>query len=306
MDIVDVAFFVKLCEVGYEKALKALSVSEIEANEMISSLQSFVGGQLFKDKNNMSVKNLSEIGKIFLPSAEQMVNDLLLSFSNDPKELNDNVVKVKADVLGGKNIILPLINDLERISGTSDINIEMFTHEDHEKVKTSDMHVIFHKMEKADNLFFDRHWSLKINQGLYASKGYLQESGNTPSKPEDLLQHAILGLGDTFDRDIYSYTNWHFSGKYLNVRLNPALMINSRSVLLAAISAHLGIGPLVEYQNVLENKELCRVLPEIKGPPIVIDFAVRKDLSKRYLDHISSVEKKMLEKISKMGLEVIY
>ncbi len=306
MNFIDVVFFTKLCETDFEWAVKSLAISETEAMEMLSSVQSFVGGQLFNEKTNPSSKNLTEKGKIFLPAAKKMVSDLLANISNTSNEANQNIIKVKADILGGKNVVLSAINDLERGTEKPKMDIEMFTYEDNENLKTSDMHVIFHSMEKADNILFEKRWSLRVDQGLYASKEYLQESGNIPTKPEDLFQHAILGIGDTFDRDIYSYTNWHLSGKYMNIRLNPSMMINSKSVLIAAISAHLGIGPLVEYKNILTNKELVKVLSDIKGPPVIIDFAVRKNINEKYLEHINSLEQKMLNKIDEMGLEVIY
>ena len=92
----------------------------------------------------------------------------------------------------------------------------------------------------------------------------------------------------------------------MGIQLTPAMMINSRSVLMAAIRTHLGIGSVIEYQRPSDMEGLCRVLPNLKGPPVTVDFFVRKNLNKRYLEYVDCLEQEMLKAIAEAGLEVIY
>ena len=288
--------------------MRELSLNKSECDEIISSLQAFLDDQLFLDLKNPSIENLTKKAKIFYPGAKKIVTDLFSDFIKKSGNIGDeqNIIKIKSDILSGKNIILPAITRLESYKKSPDINVELFTCEEHERLDNMNMHVIFHNMDKSDKIFFDKKWSVKIGQGLYASKKYLHESGNIPQKPEDILQHAVIGIGDSFDQEVYNYTNWHLSGSYTKVKIIPAIMINSRSVLIAAIEANLGIGPIIEYGNIDQDENLCKVLPEIKGPPITIDFAVRKDLNKKYDDFIKDIEKEILLEIKNLGLEIVY
>ena len=308
MNFIDVVFFVKVCELGYERAKQELGISSVDADSMITSIQSFIKEPLFLGSELPTFDNLSDRGKVFLPVAKKMVSDLLPGFSQNATAMNggENLLKVKADVTNGKNVVLPSITNLEHKARNLGINVELFTHEDHKRLKNLDMHVIFHNTEKADKLLFDKRWSLRVEQGLYASERYLKDSGNIPESANDLLSHAVLGLGDSFDRDVYSRTNWHLSEKYMGIQLTPAMMINSRSVLMAAIRTHLGIGSVIEYQRPSDMEGLCRVLPNLKGPPVTVDFFVRKNLNKRYLEYVDCLEQEMLKAIAEAGLEVIY
>lgn len=306
LKFVDIVFFVKTCESGIDEAKRELSITTSEVPAIIQSIQDFIGGNLFVENNTMSLQNLTEIGKIFFRNAQRMTSELMenLSQTADLTENGKAIIKIKSDIISGKNIVLPSITELEQKTKEQEINIELFTLEDHNRLKNLDMHVVFHRTERADRLLFTKRWTLKIEQALYASSKYLEESRNVPKTITDLQRHAILGLGDSFAKDVYSYTNWHLSEKYLGIQLTPAIMFNSRSVLIAAIKAHLGIGPIDKYKRDMED--LIQILPDIKGPPVLIDFAVKKNLDKKYQDCIDQLEQKLLQKINRENLTVIY
>lgn len=307
MNFFDFVFFIKVCEFGIFATMREFSLNKSECDDIISSLQIFLNDPVFLDLQNPSLENLTEKAKIFFPGAKKIVSDLFSDFmKRSENNKNNNIVKIKSDILSGKNIILPSIARLESDKKHLDTNIELFTCEEHERLDSMNMHIIFHDMEKADKIFFERKWSLKIGQGLYSSKNYLHEARNIPEMPEDLLNHAIIGSGDSFDQEIYSYTNWHLSPKYMGLEITPAIMINSRSVLIAAIEANLGIGPVIEYHNIIQNENLCKILPEIKAPPITIDFAVRKNLNESYESCVKDIEKEVLLEIKSLGLEIVY
>lgn len=308
MNFFDLVAFRKICDLGLYEAKKELSLEDIEVTEIVSALQAFLGDCLFEDPENPSVSNLTERGKVFLDSSRSMVDALFLESVRSLEKLDTggNVIRMRSDILTGKHLALPSISRVENRAWPTPVKIELLTSEDYGMFSSVNTHVMFHAMDRSDRILFDRRWSVELEQGLYASNEYLKEAGAIPEVDEDLLDHAILGIGDTFDRDIYNITNWHLSGKYLKIPLNPAIMINSVSVLSAAIEADLGIGPIMEYKKFLQNEQLSKVLPDLKGPPVIIEFAVRKQISEKYIELIDALEQEILSEICELGFNVIY
>ncbi|KZK82841.1 HTH-type transcriptional regulator DmlR [Pseudovibrio sp. Ad13] len=102
---------------------------------------------------------------------------------------------------------------------------------------------------------------------LVASPSYIAEQG-TPQRPEDLMQHALIGFGFWQKPEI----SWQLSRKSeeRTIRFAPDIAINDYSALQSAIKSGLGIGelPSILCQDALKKRSLVEVLPEWRFPEI--------------------------------------
>lgn len=299
-------FFVNVCEKGFYRSCADFSIEEEYGMQNLKDLQNYIGFDLFSWNEIPSVDCLTKSGVSFLGNAKNMMKYLLDGVFEVCNDKIDNNIIIRSNFLDGKSIIFPVIFDIGETNKFSDINIDLVTCESFENYDDINAHVLFHEMSKADKIFFEKRWSVKMNQGLYASEDYLIDVGHYPQKVEDLLMHSILGYGDAFDNEIYKATNWHLSGKYGLCDIEPSIMISSQNVIIAAVEANLGIGPVVNHYDKIGYKKLFRVFPEISSPTLIVDFAVRKKIADNFKDCINEIEEKILEKIKDIGLEVIY
>lgn len=298
--------FVKVCENGFYKSCADFSMEEDDAMQNLKDLQNHIGFDLFSWTEIPSADSLTKSGVSFLGNAKSIMTNLLDGVLDVCNNKIENNLIIRSSFMDGKSILLPCVSEIGECNKFSDINIDLVTCESFENYDDINAHVLFHEMSKADKIFFEKRWSVKMGQGLYASEDYLIDIGSYPQKPEDLFMHSILGYGDAFDGEIYKATNWHLSGKYGLCEIDPSIMISSQTVIIAAVEANLGIGPVVDHHDKIGYKKLFRVLPEIVGPPLIVDFAVRKKISDHFKNCIDEVEEKILNKLKDIGLEVIY
>jgi DNA-binding transcriptional LysR family regulator len=103
---------------------------------------------------------------------------------------------------------------------------------------------------------------LSYRQQLLATPEYLKK-GKSPEKPQDLLQHPLLGFSQ--QRSEISWTFNHVSGKETETLVfSPQFATNDFSGLAAAMLAGAGIGllpPTVRPELVREGR-LVEVMPE--------------------------------------------
>ncbi len=306
MDFFSFAFFIKICDVGYERALEEFSLTYFDMRNLLTTLGDFLGGNLFEDLDYPSRDNLTQLGKTFLRLARKFVDNLLTGFLDNVNTQDDKTtINIKSDILSSKNFLLPIITDIENQERYQRFKLRLFSSDNNDRFLNTGLHVIFDKLSGSGNLFYRKLWSVKMEQGLYASERYLYDTRNIPIKKEDLKNHSILGIGDSFDLESYSCINWHLSEKYMGFPITPAVLVNSQAVMLAAISADLGIGSIMYYQR-KEGKNLVRVLPKLKGPSILVSFAIRRKLPEIYQDCIDEIETSLLCMLQKHNLEIIY
>ncbi len=306
MDFFSFAFFIKICDSGYERTLKEFSLTYFDMRNLLTTLGDFLGGDLFEDLDYPSRDNLTQTGKTFLRLARKFVDSLLTGFLDNINTQDDKTtINVKSDILSSKNFLLPLITDIENQKRYQKFKLRLFSSDNDDSIFNTGLHVIFDRLSGGSNLFYRKLWSVRVGQGLYASERYLLDTRNTPVEKEDLLNHSILGVGDSFDSESYSCINWHLSEKYMGFSITPAILVNSQAVMLSTISADLGIGSVMHYQ-VGERKNVVRVLPNLEGPPFLITFAVRKKLPEIYQECIDEIETKLLCMLQRFDLEIIY
>ena len=92
--------------------------------------------------------------------------------------------------------------------------------------------------KQLDN--FKKRWGVEYNHGLFASKDYLKKHG-TPEKPEDLLNHCLIGYGE-YEFSYFPQINWHLKGKTAGLpKVSPGLTINSTAAIFVAAKEGIGI-----------------------------------------------------------------
>lgn len=306
MDFFSFAFFIKICDTDIDSALKEFSLTHLDARNLLDYLGRFLGQDLFYDLDYPSFDTLTPGGKTFLLLSRKFVNDLLKGFLDNINTNDDkSTISIRSDVLSSKDFLLPIIDDIENQKKYRNFKLMLASYDHPDNNFNTAFHVIFDKLTGTNNLLFEKRWSVKITQGLYATAKYLYDVGNIPIYDQDLLNHSILGIGDSFNEELYSEMNWHLSKQYMGFQLTPSILINSQSVIKAAIKSNLGIGSIMHYQRMTDTS-LIRVLPNLDGPSIDINFAVRKNLPDIYRECVSELETKLIFDLEKFGLEIIY
>lgn len=156
----------------------------------------------------------------------------------------------------------------------------------------------------GNNISLIKKWYVSYSHGLYASKEYLMKHG-TPEKPEDLLNHKILGYGDnefTYFEDI----NWHLKGHWGLPKLKPSLTINSTSALFLAAVEGIGICPAAAESLGIYNRHLVRVLPYVNGPELRSYFCIKSETSPAMLKIIDIFRIYFEQYLGKMGVKINY
>jgi DNA-binding transcriptional LysR family regulator len=240
----------------------------------------------------------------FLPAVDHLISHYSDGYLDVYGNNGDDVaLKVRSTFSYGKHLLLPCITRMHDSGDLDDSGIELMTNKNVSKIGSVDSHIVFKNLMAMDRLFFEHKWSLQLEQGLFASEGYLVDTGNYPKKIEDLSSHSILGYGETFDQDTYRILNWHLIDQY---KLEPSMLISSPSVIIAAVEANLGIGPVIYDHEKFGYDKLFRIIPEVSGPPVTLDFAVRRKLSGKLREMVENLEILLLSEIERMGLKIAF
>jgi hypothetical protein len=304
VNIYDLEIFIKICEVGLQEACHALKLDKYEALNVIKRINKFTGAELFQRDEIPSQENLTMSGKIFLPSAIKITNEAINGLFNIGRKLiSSNRLVVRSSLGYAKTLLLPVVYRAFESGTIGKLKFDIITQTLQSGGNAMNTQVLFCNMKKTDSLFFNKRWSIKLTQGLYASEHYLSDVG-MPRNAEDLLNHAIIARGQNFDYEVHKIDNWHLTGQYGLKNLEPSIIISSRAVLITAIEAALGIGPVVDCHEKLGYMKLSRVLSEIKGPDIILDFCVNKMLSKYLIRYVDRFEAMLTTMLSEMGIEI--
>lgn len=114
---------------------------------------------------------------------------------------------------------------------------------------------------------------LTRTQHLYASPNYLKTKG-TPKVLDDLKNHKIVMFGSPSIRLPYSEVFWlsTLCSSELGWDLDPCMVVNSVECLYQAAIADLGIISLSNDSRLLLNKDLVRILPDIRSPEVKVYY----------------------------------
>ncbi|MDR1333320.1 MAG: hypothetical protein LBJ69_02870 [Holosporales bacterium] len=305
LDLQDLVFFVEACDYGFDDTCRKFGFGREDGLLILTRLSNSFNFKIFKSKKGMMRAELAHGGELFLETARKMSVDLLRCTLLADDSSYDDYVVIRTDALDGKHFILPCLSRLKAGKAATEARMELLTYEDNSKDVMLNSHILFRGMNRFDQIFFEKLWTVRMSQGLYASEEYLNDVGQVPENPEQLSRHSILGYGDSFDVEYYKSLNWHLSGSSVLGSLKPSIMISSQAVLTNAVEFNLGIGPVRNYYNRISDKKLTRILPDVEGPTISIDFAVRKFLPARFKSLVDDIESTILGIVHDIGLEVI-
>jgi DNA-binding transcriptional LysR family regulator len=306
MEFRRLSFFKSVCVSGFVKACQESRYPLEEGMLSVRDLQESLGFDLFTDDAQPSAETLTEDGKNFLPSVDNLLLDYADGFLSVYNHRGKpDTIKIKSTFSYGKNLLLPCITVIHEAGSFEQLGIDLLTSKDDRNVGNIDSHVIFKNLMATDYLFFDHKWTLKLGQGLYAGEGYLLDTGGYPKDFENLQDHSILGY-ETSDKNAQRAVNWHLFGQNGLSNLEPSILISSPSVIIAAVEANLGIGPVIDDHEKFGYRRLFRVIPEIHGPPITLDFAIRRKLPDRIGSAAKELENVLLREINRLGLEVVF
>lgn len=301
MNFTTIEFLIEVYKVGFNQACESFAVGRNNARNMIKELESYFGFDLLVNEH------LTENAISILPYAKAALSEIAEGMLKVcEKAANNNVLIIRSSFSYGKSVILPAIADIGEKEEFSEAKVDLITGSNSYRRDIMNTHVIFHEISKNENMFFDTKWSVKIEQGLYASEGYLSDIGHVPQNPEDLKLHSVLAHGEFFDSEIYKDSNWHLSGKYGFGDVEPSMMISSQTVLVSAIEANLGIGPIVLHNDKIAQSKLVRILPHIDGPVIMMSFSVRRSIPDELNAFAKELEKTILNKLLELKLEIVY
>lgn len=314
MDIQDLKFFVSIFETSFVDACVEHGIDKNEAIKRIVEMQKYLGFDLFlcdlKTAGNITVSDLTENSKTFLKLAIRIINNISENivgvFDDKSFDFDDTVLIVQSSFSSGKNIVLPVMLQMQNNQLLLNKHINLVTHRHLNKTSFLNTHVILDELSENDEIFFQKRWSAIIGQKLYATSEYLNDVGNSPKKPEDLFVHSILAHGTFANIDYDRKTNWHISGCYGLPKLEPSIMLSSMIVLVAAVEENLGIGPVIDCYSKEIVKNLIHILPDITGPDMLLDFAVRKHASTEILEFVDFFEEEVLKKMKEFEIEIVY
>ena len=110
---------------------------------------------------------------------------------------------------------------------------------------------------------------------ICASPEYLKQSG-VPQRPEDLDAHKLILFGQ--HHPPVADINWLAeAGRRPGNPRRALLEVNSTQAVLLAIRSGLGIGALPDFV-VVQNPDLVRILPDLKGPKVEVYFVYPEEL----------------------------
>ena len=97
-----------------------------------------------------------------------------------------------------------------------------------------------------------------------------------PQRPEDLDAHKLILFGQ--HHPPVADINWLAeAGRRPGNPRRPLLDVNSTQAVLLAIRSGLGIGALPDFV-VVQNPDLVRILPDLKGPKVEVYFVYPEEL----------------------------
>ncbi|MDR3031131.1 MAG: LysR family transcriptional regulator [Holosporales bacterium] len=291
--------FAQVCENGVQNISKKLNLNDEAVLRAIRNLESDIGTNLFVQEDFPSTENLTAFGKAFLPLAIKIIDEItsgILDIYEKTTVLDRLIFMSSLECANA--ILLPSIQKIIDLIDAEKLKIDIITSPQVLYSEMAKAHILLRKREGSGSPFQDKKWSVRIGQGLFASEGYLVNIKNIPQKEKDLQMHSIIAYEESSDFEM----NWHLLREY---NFNPAMLVNNQTTLIAAIEAGLGIGPVWQGYEKLSRQKLYRILPEITGPDIILDFSVRKMIPNSFTILAERIAMELKSFLVDIGLEIL-
>lgn len=273
MDFEKLKTFYSVVKLGTVKAASdqlGLTVSGI--SRQISALEDELKHKLFERINQRLV--LTRKGDLFFDSTKKILTEL--DSAIDLLHEDEESIKGPLKLATTQAIAaLWIVDDItEFLHNHPETQLTIIAQDKEQDLSMREADVAIRGYIKGNNDLVQL--PLIVNyMNLYATKEYLEKHG-TPTNPEDLEHHHIIGYGDGIPHP-HEKINWHL--QYLPHNKKTFLNINSGAAILHAVENSIGIGSLSQVGAYFSTKPLVRVLPKLSGPKVEMMYIFPKSLT---------------------------
>jgi len=273
MDLDKLRVFHAVAEAGsFTHAGDTLNLSQSAVSRQISALEEALQVPLFHRHARGLI--LTEQGEALNRTVREVFAKLAMTEAllTESKEKPAGRLKVTTTVGFGSMWLAPRLQEFLETYPEVSISLLLDDSDLDLAMREADVAIRMHPPKQPD--LVQRHL-MTIQWHVCASPEYLKKYG-TPQRPEDLDAHRLVLFGDYHPPvgDI----NWLAeAGRRPGSPRRALLEVNSTHAVLLAIRSGLGIGTLPEFAMV-DNTDLVRILPELKGPKVDVFFVYPEEL----------------------------
>lgn len=269
-----------------------LHLSQSAVSRQIHALEQTIGSPLFH-RHPRGLLLTSE-GEILFETTAQIVSRL--------NAATGQIRGVKEGVYGGLRVtttvdfgllwLTPRLPKLLALHPGLTIDLTMTEAVLDLPMRAADVAIRQREPKQAD-VIARRIWS--ASSGLFASKSYLERTGTPESRP-DLARHILVRYSPQAPQPVEGL-DWLYADKPGETALRARVVVNSQMGIYEAIRHGIGIGILPDY--LAKAGGFTRVLPEIKGPSIPLQFVYASEMrqSKRVAILKSFIDSELQENL---------
>ena len=273
MDWDKLRVFHAVAEAGsFTHAGDTLSLSQSAVSRQISALEEALQVPLFHRHARGLI--LTEQGESLNRTVREVFAKLAMTEAllTESKEKPAGRLKVTTTVGFGSMWLAPRLQEFLETYPEVSISLLLDDSDLDLAMREADVAIRMHPPKQPD--LVQRHL-MTIQWHICASPEYLKQYG-VPQRAEDLDAHRLVLFGDYHPPvgDI----NWLAeTGRRPGNPRRALLEVNSTHAVLLAIRSGLGIGALPDFAMV-DNTDLVRILPDLKGPKIDVFFVYPEEL----------------------------
>lgn len=248
-----------------------LHLSQSAVSRQIHALEQTIGSPLFH-RHPRGLLLTSE-GEILFETTAQIVSRL--------NAATGQIRGVKEGVYGGLRVtttvdfgllwLTPRLPKLLALHPGLTIDLTMTEAVLDLPMRAADVAIRQREPKQAD-VIARRIWS--ASSGLFASKSYLERTGIPESRP-DLARHILVRYSPQAPQPTEGL-DWLYADKPGETALRARVVVNSQMGIYEAIRHGIGIGILPDY--LAKAGGFTRVLPEIRGPSIPLQFVYASEM----------------------------
>jgi DNA-binding transcriptional LysR family regulator len=273
MDWDKLRVFHAVAEAGsFTHAGDTLNLSQSAVSRQISALEEALQVPLFHRHARGLI--LTEQGEALNRTVREVFAKLAMTEAllTESKEKPAGRLKVTTTVGFGSSWLAPRLQgfleaypDISMVLLLDDNDLDL-------AMREADVAIRMHAPKQPD--LVQRHL-MTIQWDVCASSEYLAKHG-MPQRPEDLDAHKLILFGEYHPP--VSDVNWLAeAGRRPGNPRRALLEVNSTQAMVLAIRSGLGIGAVPDYV-MAENRDLVRLLPDMKAPKVDVYFVYPEEL----------------------------
>ncbi len=265
--------FHAVAEAGsFTHAGDTLNLSQSAVSRQISALEEALQVPLFHRHARGLI--LTEQGEALNRTVREVFAKLAITEAllTESKEKPAGRLKVTTTVAFGSIWLAPRLHDFLGMYPDVSISLLLDDSELDLAMREADVAIRMHPPKQPD--LVQRHL-MTLQWHICASPEYLKQS-SVPQRPEDLDAHKLILFGQ--HHPPVADINWLAeAGRRPGNPRRALLEVNSTQAVLLAIRSGLGIGALPDFV-VVQNPDLVRILPDLKGPKVEVYFVYPEEL----------------------------